>query len=347
MTDTPSHLDLPWADDLHVHLRQGPLLAMTGPTIRAGGAGRVLVMPNLKPPVSTPDQAAAYRAAIAAAAPGVQALMTLYLGSDLTPAHVAAAPAAGVVAVKSYPKGVTTNSEAGTLDLDRYDPIFHAMDQAGLILSLHGEVPSDHDRGICILNAEERFLDRLVGIHRRHPGLRIVLEHVTTAAAVDCVRSLGATVAATITVHHLDLTVDHWAGRNHNFCKPVAKYPSDRAALRRVVADNHPRFFLGSDSAPHPRCDKESACGCAGVFTQPLLMPYLADVCERIGALTTIADFASTHGRAFYGLPALPGGIRLVRRPTVVPDAYGADTLGAAGAVVPFRAGETLAWSMA
>jgi dihydroorotase len=335
MTDT---LTLPAADDLHVHLRQGDLARLVAPAVRAGGAGRVLVMPNLKPPVTSTERAVAYRRELEALAPGVRFLMTLYLSPDLTADEVRRAAAAGIVAVKSYPRGVTTNSDGGIESYENYHHIFAAMQDAGLVLCLHGEVPSDHERGICVLNAEERFLDHLRSLHRAFPRLRIVLEHVTTAAAVDCVRSLGDTVAATITVHHLDLTVDHWAGRNHNFCKPVAKYPSDRAALRAVLREGHPRFFLGSDSAPHPRHDKENACACAGVYTQPLLLAYLADACDRFGCLERLEAFACRHGAAFYGLPPATGTVTLERRPCTVPLAY--------GPVVPFRAGETLAWSV-
>lgn len=330
-------MELPLADDLHVHLRQGDLLALVAPTIRAGGAGRVLVMPNLKPPVTTVERAAAYRRELQTVAPGVEFLMTLYLSPELSAESLVGAAAAGVVAVKSYPKGVTTNSDSGIESYTPHYPLFAAMESAGLVLSLHGEVPSDPDRGTSILDAEARFLCHLEQLHRDFPKLRIVLEHITTAAACACVERLGDTVAATITVHHLDLVVDHWAGRNHNFCKPVAKLPSDRAALRAAATSGHPRFFLGSDSAPHPRQDKETACACAGVFTQPLLMPYLADAFERFGRLDRLRDFACRFGREFYRLPRQTGTFQLERRPGVVPAAY--------GPVVPYRAGETLAWS--
>jgi dihydroorotase len=172
----------------------------------------------------------------------------------------------------------------------------------------------------------------------RFPNLRVVLEHVTTAGAVDFVANAGDRVAATITAHHLELTVDDWAGRNHNFCKPVAKYPRDRAALRRVVREGHPRFFLGSDSAPHPRSAKEAAAACAGVFTSPLLLPYLADAFERIDCLDRLTDFVSRFGRRFYGLSPAESEITLERRRRAVPATY--------GDVVPFRAGETLEWSI-
>jgi dihydroorotase len=203
---------------------------------------------------------------------------------------------------------------------------------------LHGEVPSNNDLDICVMNAEERFLPELVKLHEKFPNLRIVLEHVTTAAAVECVKSLGDTVAATITAHHLDLTIDEWAGKNHNFCKPVAKYPHDRAALRQVVIDGHPRFFMGSDSAPHPRSKKEGACGCAGVFTSPLLIPYLADCFERLGCIDRLRGFTSTFGCRFHRLIQGRESITLVKIDNMVPYMYG-DT-------VPYRAGEVLSWKL-
>jgi dihydroorotase len=331
-------LTIPLADDFHLHLRQDAMMRAVTPQVRAGGVGRCVVMPNTTPPIANAVDALRYRSALAALAPSVEFLMTLYLLPELTPEAIVAAAAEGVFGVKCYPKGVTTNSESGTEDFGAYNAVFSAMEEEGVALLIHGEVPSNEAKDICILNAEERFLPELETLHARFPKLRIVLEHVTTAAAVDCVRRLGDTVAATVTAHHLDLTVDDWAGQNHNFCKPVAKYPHDRDALRQVVCDGHPRFFMGSDSAPHPRSAKESACGCAGVFTSPLLLPYLADTFDRLGCLERLADFTSTSGRHFHGLPATEGVVTLERRDSVVPVAY--------GDVVPYRAGQTLSWAL-
>jgi dihydroorotase len=332
-------LKTPLADDFHVHLRQDTMLRHVAPLVRAGGVGRCVVMPNTVPPVNSPDAMAAYRSAIQACAPGLELLMTLYLNPQLTPALIREAHQIGLFGVKCYPRGVTTNSDSGIEDLSCYDPVFAAMEETGVALLLHGEMPSNAEMDICILNAEQRFLPQVERLHQRFPNLRIVLEHVTTADAVDCVKSLGKTVAATITVHHLELTADDWAGRNHNFCKPVAKYPHDREALRAVVREGHPRFFLGSDSAPHPREAKESACGCAGVFTSPLLVPYLADCLERVDALARLSDFCTRFGREFHGLEPLEGELELERVSQLVPMAY--DT------VMPFRAGETIAWRLA
>ena len=329
---------LPLLDDFHVHLRQGEMLRNVVPQTAAGGVGRCVVMPNTDPPVTTMEQVRVYRAELEACNTGIDFLLTLYLCPALTPALLRAAQAEGVVAVKCYPQGVTTNSKWGVSDLAQYDNLFAAMEELGVLLLLHGEVPSRAEADICILNAEERFLPELERIHQKFPGLRMVLEHVTTREAVACVQALGNTVGATITAHHLELTVDDWAGHNHNFCKPVAKYPHDREALRAVVAAGHPRFFLGSDSAPHPRSAKEGACGCAGVYTAPLLAAYLADTFETMGCLERLASFCCEFGHRFYGLPAPTGSLVLEKREQVVPGAY--------AGVVPFRAGETLRWSI-
>ena len=334
-----SRLVLPAADDLHVHVRQGELMERVIPLLRAGGAGRCLVMPNTSPPTTSVDAACAYREAMKAIDPSVDYLMTLYLSKALTRDEILKAADAGITGVKLYPRGVTTHSDAGVDCLDVYAPVFAAMEEAGLVLEIHGECGSNPDDDLCVLNAESAFLPQVAQLHQSHPELRIVLEHVTTADAVALVSRLGDTVAATITVHHIDLTVDDWAGRNHNFCKPVAKYPSDRDALRRVIRDGHPRFFLGSDSAPHPRSAKECAEACAGIFTSALLLPYLADSFDALGCLSTLPDFATKFGRQFYGLEPLEERVELVRTPCRVPDAY--------GDIVPYRAGETLGWSLA
>lgn len=331
-------LTLTPADDLHVHLRQGELLPHAVRALRAGGTGRCLVMPNTRPPVATADAALAYRDDLRRADPAVDYRMALYLTPALAPAEIARAARAGVTAVKYYPPGVTTHSEHGVDDLAGRADVLAAMQDEGLVLALHGEAPSRHEANVCVLNAEQAFLPQVERLHARYPRLRIVLEHVTTTAAVALVRRLGDTVAATITAHHLDLVADDWAGRNHAFCKPVAKFPADREALRAAVREGHPRFFLGSDSAPHPREAKECATACAGVFTSPWLLPYLADTFDRLGCLPRLPDFAGAFGARFYGLPPATGTVTLVRRPLTIPPAW--------GPVVPYRAGETLAWAL-
>ena len=304
-----------------------------------GGAGRVLVMPNTLPHVRTTRDALDYRDALVEVEPRLRYLMTLYLTPDLDRDEILrAADSGAVVGVKSYPRGVTTHSDAGVESYEPYYPIFEAMQEAGLVLEIHGELPSDPVHDICCLNAEAQFLPMVRRLHADFPRLRIVLEHITTAEAVAFVRGAGPNLAATITAHHLELCVDDWAGQNHHFCKPVAKYPHDREALREIIAEGHSRFFLGSDSAPHPRDAKEAAVGCAGVFTGAHLAVHLATTFERIGALRRMVDFATRFGREFYRLPALDETIVLERGATEVPAQY--------GTVVPFRAGTELPWRL-
>jgi len=230
--------------------------------------------------------------------------MTLFLSPDLTPDEIRKAKKAGIVGVKSYPRGVTTNSDGGIESYEVYYSVFEAMQQVDMVLNLHGEIPSDASTNTCVLNAEPAFLPHLFKIHQQFPKLRIVLEHATTRAAVEAVKSLGDTVACTITAHHLALTVDDWAGQGWNYCKPVAKYPDDRQALRDIIKSGHPRFFLGSDSAPHPPHTKATttpAQSCAaGVYTSPILLPLVAHLLESFDALDKMEAFVSTFGRAFY-----------------------------------------------
>ncbi|KAJ1728010.1 dihydroorotase [Coemansia biformis] len=354
-SSAPDTITLPWASDFHCHLRQGAMMETVTPMVEQGGVRTVLAMPNLTPPLTTAQMAVDYGKQLQALAPGVHFILTLYLSPELAPDEIKRAAAAGITAVKMYPSGVTTNSDWGVVDLKAYYSTFAAMQEANMVLCLHGECPSDADKGICILNAEERFLDTLRELHAAFPRLRIVLEHATTRAAVECVKSLGDTVGCTITAHHLFLTVDDWAGQPHHFCKPVAKFPSDRAALREIVASGHPRFFLGSDSAPHPRRAKQGEKPAAGVFTTPVLIPLVATLFEKLGCLAQLEGFVPTHGRNFYQLPLpAPGDatITLTRTAALkVPESYDvagapADTSGQRETVVPFMAGRELAWSV-
>ncbi|KXS10734.1 Dihydroorotase [Gonapodya prolifera JEL478] len=345
-----SSITTPLLDDFHIHLRQGSLMGLVTPMVRSSGVGLALVMPNLRPPITTTAQAISYKKDLEKLAPGVQFLMTLYLTPELTVDEVKKAKEAGVVGVKSYPRGVTTNSDSGIESYETYYPVFKAMEECGLALNLHGEIPSDHARGVTILNAEERFLHHLVKLHDDFPRLRIVLEHATTEAAVECVKSLGPTVGCSITVHHLDLVVDDWAGQNHHFCKPVAKLPSDRDALRQVVKEGHPRFFMGTDSAPHPRHTKETAHAHAGVFVTPHTAEYLASVLDSFGALNQLSRFACENGRAFYGLTLerdVSATLTMKKHPRAVEEEFEfVDDDGVRRAVVPFWAGHTLAWQI-
>ncbi|KAJ1806379.1 dihydroorotase [Coemansia sp. RSA 2598] len=349
--NTESTITLPWASDFHCHLRQGDMMNTITPMVEQGGVRTVLAMPNLTPPLTTTEMAVEYGKTLQQLAPNVHFILTLYLNPKLTPEEVEKAAKAGITAVKVYPSGVTTNSDWGVLDFKIYYPTFQAMQDNNMVLCLHGECPSDASKDICIMNAEERFLATLRELHQEFPKLRIVLEHATTKAAVECVKSLGDTVACTITAHHLFITIDDWAGHPHHFCKPVAKFPHDRDALREVVKSGHPRFFLGSDSAPHPRSAKQGEKPAAGVFTTPILIPLMATLFESLGCMDKLEGFISTHGRAFYGLGQPPAGsVTLTRSPTCVPEAYaisGSEQAASdAMSVVPFMAGAEIPWTI-
>lgn len=321
-------ITIPAPADFHVHLRQGKMSELVTPHVAEGGVSLAYVMPNLVPPITSAQQATDYLESLRALAPQTKFVGTLYLSPALTPAEIAKAAQNGVRGVKSYPRGVTTNSDSGIEDYETYYPIFEEMQKHNMVLNLHGEVPSNADAGICVLNAEEKFLTHLFKIHRQFPELKIVLEHATTRKAVEAVKQCGDTVGCTITPHHLELIVDDWAGKPLNFCKPVAKYPDDRQALRDVVKEGHPRFFLGSDSAPHPLASKYPSavthgapgtktsanggddleptgvvsCGCAaGVYTSSILVPLCATLLEGFGALDKLANYVSLNGRKFYG----------------------------------------------
>lgn len=270
--------------------------------------------PNLVPPITTVEAALSYRSRLEALAPDVKFLMSLYLHPSITPSIVREAKAAGITGIKSYPAGVTTNSASGVVDYESFYPVFAAMEAEDMILNLHGESPPMND--VTVLNAEERFLPTLLDLHHRYPRLRIVLEHCTTAAAIDAVKACGPVVAATITPHHMFLTLDDVVGDPMNFCKPIAKMPGDRLALLEAVMAENPKFFLGTDSAPHPLHAKMGGIGdapgkcAAGIFTQPYATQLVLDALEQAVERNeldkaSVSDnalrkFLSEHGRAFY-----------------------------------------------
>ena len=303
-------------DDWHLHLRDGAMLRAVLPETTRHFA-RALIMPNLAPPVTTGAKAAAYRGRILAALPDgamFEPLMTLYLTEDTDADDVAAARARGLItAVKLYPAGATTHSAAGVRNFDKVRGVLERMAEIGLPLCVHGEVT---DPDIDIFDREAVFIDRVLDpIRRRTPGLRVVMEHVTTRQAVAYVRAHDD-LAATITVHHLILNRNHiLAGgiRPHYYCLPVAKREEHRLALRAAATSGDPRFFLGTDSAPHPDAAKQSACGCAGCFTATNAMPILAQVFGEEGALDRLEAFVALSGAAFYGLPVNEGRLTLVR----------------------------------
>ncbi|WP_445004321.1 dihydroorotase [Halomonas mongoliensis] len=341
-------LTLTRPDDWHLHLRDDEALAaVVGASARQ--MGRAIIMPNLKPPVTTTEQALAYRERILAALPAGSAfepLMTLYL-TDRTPAEeIERAHESGLVqAVKLYPAGATTNSDSGVTDLSHCDEAIAAMARLGMPLLVHGEVT---DAEIDIFDREAVFIERVMKpLLERHPTLRVVFEHITTADAAEFVKAAPANVAATITAHHLLYNRNHMLVggiRPHYYCLPILKRERHRQALLAAATSGSPKFFLGTDSAPHAQGDKESACGCAGAYTAPAAIELYAEAFEEAGALDRLEGFASHFGPDFYGLPRNAESVTLVREPWQLPEslAYVGDSR-----IVPLRAGETLAWKLA
>jgi dihydroorotase len=334
-------------DDWHVHLRDGDLMAsVVGVTARQ--FARAIVMPNLKPPVVTVDLARAYRERIMAALPGgasFEPLMTLYLTDNTAPDEIAKASSSGFVkAVKYYPAGATTNSDSGVTDTRKCDAVLEAMAAQGLPLLLHGEVT---DANVDVFDRERVFIERtLAPLVKRFPKLRIVLEHITTSEAADFVTRAPDNVAATITAHHLLLNRNAiFAGglRPHHYCLPVLKREPHRLALVNAATSGNPKFFLGTDTAPHSRRSKESDCCGAGMFTAHAAIEFYCEVFESADALDKLEGFASLFGPAFYRLPVNASRVTVEKAEWVVPREYpfGAET------VVPLRAGEKLRWRFA
>ena len=343
---TMQTITLPRPDDWHLHLRDGAMLQAVLPET-ARHFARAIIMPNLVPPVVTLADAQAYHGRIMAALPDGMAfepLMTLYLTEGTDPADVAAAHASGLVkAVKLYPAGATTNSHSGVRDLTKVMPVLEEMARIGLPLCTHGEVT---DPAVDIFDREAVFIDTVLDpLRRRLPELRIVMEHITTEEGVAYVAEGGDNLAATITTHHLIINRNHiLAGgiKPHYYCLPVAKREKHRLALRKAATSGSPRYFLGTDSAPHIDALKEHACGCAGCFTATNTMSLLAHVFEEERALDHLAAFASLNGPAFYRLPVNAGTIRLEKRdePCVWPEKI----LSEAGPVTVFNPGFPVHW---
>ena len=343
-----SSLTIRRPDDWHVHLRDGDMLQAVLP-YTAQQFGRAIVMPNLVPPVTTHQLAAEYRERILAALPeglNFTPLMTAYLTDNTDPEDLAAGHAAGVfTAAKLYPAGATTNSDSGVTDVAKLAPVLERMADIGMPLLVHGEVT---DPDIDLFDREHVFIKRVMEpMLNRHQGLKVVFEHITTSAAVDFVRSQGPRVGATITAHHLMINrTDIFKGgiRPHMYCLPVAKREQHRLALREAATSGEAQFFLGTDTAPHARTAKESACGCAGIFTAPTAVELYAQVFDEEQALDRFEAFASLNGPAFYGLEPNADTVSLVREDWTVPDSV---AVADGGAVMPFLAGETIHWRLA
>ncbi|QUC22072.1 uncharacterized protein UV8b_06313 [Ustilaginoidea virens] len=311
-------LVLPPTADMHVHLRQGDMMDLVAPTVRQGGVDTVFVMPNLVPPITTVERALEYKSQLRSIEPKVHYMMSLFLHPSVTPEVIARASQAGITGVKMYPQGVTTNSENGVANVEAFYPTFAAMEENDMVLNLHGEVlEALAPEGTTL---EEAFLPTLKKLHDRFPRLRIILEHCTTSAAVEAVKACGPTVGATITAHHLYLTEADACCDPFAFCKPIPKKPTDRDALLKAVVSGNPKFFFGSDSAPHlmqSKISTEQGKAPAGVFTQPVVTQLVlmalqeaierGDIPEADVTREKLEGFLSYFGRRFYKLPELPG----------------------------------------
>ncbi len=334
-------------DDWHLHLRDGDALKAVAPHTAAQFA-RAIVMPNLKPPVTTTEQALAYRERVLAALPAgsrFEPLMTLYLTDNTPPEEIERAVASGQVkAVKLYPAGATTNSDSGLTDIRKAYPTLERMAELGLPLLVHGEVT---DPAVDVFDREAEFLKLVLGpLLERYPQLKVVAEHITTADAAEFVLGAGDTVGATITPQHLLLNRNAMlvGGMHpHHYCLPVLKRERHRERLVEVATSGNPKFFLGTDSAPHAQGAKESSCGCAGIYSAHAAIELYAEAFERAGALEKLESFASFHGADFYGLPRNAETITLKREPWEVP----ADYPFGEQKLVPFMAGQTLNWKLA
>jgi len=341
-----STLTLTRPDDWHLHVRDGAALQTVVPHT-AAQFGRAIIMPNLKPPVTTAELALAYKSRILAAVPqGVtfEPLMTLYLTDNLPPEEIVKAKAAGVVACKLYPAGATTNSDAGVTDLKKIYPTLEAMQKVGMLLLVHGEVTSSD---IDLFDREAAFIDtQLIPLRRDFPELKIVFEHITTKDAADYVMAADRFVGATLTAHHLlyNRNAIFTGGiRPHYYCLPVLKRETHRVALLNAATSGNTRFFLGTDSAPHPAHLKEHATGCAGCYTAHAAMEMYAEAFDSVGKLDQLEAFASFNGADFYGLPRNTGTITLNREAWTPPESF---QFGEAD-LKPLRSGETLPWRVA
>lgn len=349
MNDVVDKLTFTRPDDWHLHVRDGNAMRSVLPDT-ARRFARAIIMPNLKPPIVTTAQAAAYRARILSALPDELAgrfdpLMTLYLTDTTSPEEMTRAKESGFVqAVKLYPAGATTHSDAGVTDIAHCEAVLANMEKLDIPLLVHGEVV---DPAVDMFDREKIFIDRvLTPLLQRFPGLRVVFEHITTTEAVEFVQTAPNRIAATITAHHLMLNRNAlFTGglRPHHYCLPVLKREVHRQALIKAATSGHARFFLGTDSAPHPVKDKESACGCAGIYSAHAAIEFYAEVFEQAGRLDRLEAFASFHGPDFYGLPRNSDQISLIRESWQIPEQVEFDE----DKLIPLGAGEQMRWKLA
>jgi dihydroorotase len=333
-------------DDWHLHLRDGVLMQSVA-KFTAERFGRAIVMPNLKPPITTAEQAAAYRTRILSALPAgtrFEPLMTLYLTNFTSPEEIDRALATGFIhGVKLYPAGATTHSDAGVTDIENVYPVLARMEELGMRFLVHGESPQ---ADVDVFDRETHFIDAVLEpLTRKFPKLKIVFEHITTARAAQFVAGSRAGIAATITPQHLlhnRNAIFSGGIRPHYYCLPILKRERDREALLHAATSGSAKFFLGTDSAPHERTTKENACGCAGMFTAHAAIELYAEAFESAGKLDQLQGFASHYGADFYGIPRHTDTITLTKAPWEAPASYGFG----AGTVVPYRAGESIAWRL-
>lgn len=346
MNQSPDQITIRQPDDWHVHLRDGDMLRSVA-NYTARQFARAIVMPNLSPPVTDSASAAAYRDRILAAVPdhaGFTPLMTCYLTDTSDAVDIVKGFEGGVfTAAKLYPANATTNSAHGVTDVANIMPVLERMQDIGMPLLIHGEVT---DADVDVFDREAVFIERTLSkIVNQLPALKVVFEHITTADAVEFVNAAGPNVGATITPQHLHINRNamfQGGIRPHAYCLPVAKREQHRLALRKAATSGSPKYFLGTDSAPHEIHAKESACGCAGIFNAPYALESYTTVFEEEGALDRLEGFASEHGPNFYGLPLNEGTVTLKRSATTVPD-----NIEAGGAtIVPFHAGQELQWRL-
>lgn len=330
---------LPLPDDFHAHLRQGDLMPGYVRDL-AHQFGRAIIMPNTIPAMTSASAIADYKKQILEAAAPVrkdfEPLMTFKLNPNYTEQDLKDMIAVGVVAGKYYPAGVTTNSQDGISDFEGIFPVVAMMEKLGLVLCVHGEEPGE----FC-LDREQAFIKRVETLATKFPKLKIVFEHLSSAKSVEAVKRLPANVAATFTVHHLMMTLDDVVGdalRPHHFCKPLPKRPEDRAAIREAAFSGNPKFFLGTDSAPHQQGKKECPCGAAGVYSAPVALPLLVQEFDRAGALDKLPNFIAGFGADFYGIPRTTKQIEVVKESWKVPEIV--------NGVVPLAAGQTLEWKI-